>query len=87
MMSRQLRFWTQHWGAMMRKLALPDVVYLRTSPTLPVAEAYDALQISRGRAYQLRQHNNFPPAPGRVIDTARLANWLKTRGNCRVVWV
>lgn len=72
---------------MPRRLDLPATAYLRAAPSLPVGEVYSALKISRGRAYQLREHNGFPPAPGRMVDTARLAAWLKARGNCRVVWV
>ncbi|MXO46870.1 hypothetical protein GRI69_01165 [Erythrobacter vulgaris] len=73
---------------MPRRLDLPETVYLRTSPTLPVGEAYAALNITRGRAYQLREHNAFPRAPGRMIDTQKLACWLThpARG-ARIVWV
>lgn len=71
---------------MSRRLDLPPVVYLRTSPTMPVGEAYSALGITRGRAYQLRQRNGFPPAAGGVIDSTRLAQWLMRRGGCRICW-
>lgn len=83
-----MRSWTAFWGATMpRRLDLPSVVYLRTSPALPVSEAYAALSISRGRAYQLRENNGFPAAPGRMVDTRQLACWLAhpARG-CRIEW-
>lgn len=72
---------------MPRQLNLPSIVYLRTSPTLPVGEVYAALRISRGRAYQLRENNGFPAAPGRMVNTQQLASWLShpARG-CRIEW-
>ncbi len=71
---------------MPKRLDLPAVVYLRTSPTLHVGEAYSALGITRGRAYQLRQRNGFPSAVRGMIDSTRLAHWLVQRGGCRICW-
>lgn len=70
----------------MGKISLPDAVYVRTAPALPSGEVYRALGMSRGRAYQLRTHNGFPPTVAGEIDTACLAAWLAVRG-CRTVWI
>ncbi len=71
---------------MPKPLNLPAVAYLRTSPALTPGEVYRALDISRGRAWQLRERNAFPRTVAGKIDTARLAAWLARRG-CRIQWV
>lgn len=72
----------------MRPHKLPAIVYLRTSPTLPVGEVYGALGVTRGHAYQLRQRNGFPASVGGMVQTAQLAAWLThpARG-VRISWV
>ena len=61
---------------MPRPLSLPVVAYLRCAPLLPVREVYEALRITRGRAYKLRSAHAFPSAVGGMINTQRLAVWL-----------
>ena len=71
---------------MAKRLTVPATAYLRTSPVLPAGEVYAALSISRGRAWQMRERNDFPRCEGGKIDTAALANWL-ARFGCRVTWI
>lgn len=76
-----------HWGANVQPLKIAPTIYLRPAPNLPVAEVYEALNMSRACAYERRRNNGFPAAAGGMIETRALATWLRERAQCQIVWI
>lgn len=67
---------------MPRPLSLPRSVSLRASRGrgVPVGTVYDALNLSRQRAYALRQVHGFPASDDGMIDPQAVGAWLIGRG-------
>lgn len=67
---------------MARPLNLPRNVSPRASRggSVPVGTVYAALNLSRQRAYALRQVHGFPASDDGLIDPQAVGAWLIRRG-------